>query len=274
MFPVRPEGEGGPEPDIIGTAGEGQGRRQGRGWPHWRWNVVAVGAFALAGVITVASVSSSQRQAGAPHPNGVAGSPAQPEPPAPGAVPTQAWAASLNIANWPMPGSGTGVSGGMFAGGIAGSGVTGNRGWELTVRDVARPGQRCTAAVVLSLHGAITAAYPAYPVSPHPALRTVAGDLAFIALGAHSPGVGVALLQLDAPGTASADPDRTGGFAIDVPILPVTACGQRYYLGGFAYPLAGTLDLSVAGSSAGLVRYLVPTRLTRPKEPGAWHGTG
>ncbi|HEX3958516.1 MAG TPA: hypothetical protein VHZ03_18120 [Trebonia sp.] len=260
MFPLWPEGEDGPEPDIIGTAGEGRGR------PRWWWYVVAAGVLALAGVITVASMSSSQRHAAAPHPSGVAGSPAQPEPPAPGAVPTQAWAASLNIANWPMPGSG-----GMIAGGVAGSGVAGNSGWELTVRDVARPGQRCTAAVLLNLYGTIT---DAYPISPHPALRTPAGDLAFVALGGHSPGVGVALLQLDAPGAASADPGRIGGFGIDVPVLPVTACGQRYYLGGFAYPLAGTLDLSVAGNSASPVHYLVPVRLTRPKEPGVWHGTG
>jgi hypothetical protein len=271
MFPLRPEGEGGPEPDIIGTAGEGRSHRQGRGRPHWWWYVVAAGVLALAGVITVASMSSSPRHAAAPRPSGVTGSPAQPEPPAPGAVPAQAWAASLNIANWPMPASGAGVPDGMIAGGVAGSGVTGNSGWVLTLRDVARPGQRCTAAVVLNLYGMIT---EAYPVSPHPALRTPAGDLAFIALGARSPGVGVALLQLDAPGTALADPGRIGGFGIDVPILPVTACAQRYYLGGFAYPLAGTLDLSVARNSASPVHYLVPARLTRPKEPGVWHGTG
>jgi hypothetical protein len=265
MFPLRPEGEGGPEPDIIGTAGEGRSSRHG-----W-WYVTAAGVFALAGVITVASMSSSQRRSAASHPSGVTGSPARPEPPAPGAVPTQAWAASLNIANWPMPGSGTGMPGGMIAGGVAGGGVAGNTGWELTVRDVAGPGQRCTAAVLLYLYGTITGAYP---VSPHPALRTPAGDLAFIALGAQSPGVGVALLQLDASGAASADPHRIGGFEIDIPILPVNACGQRYYLGGFAYPLAGRLDLSVAGSSANPVHYLVPARLSRPKEPGVWHGTG
>ncbi len=264
MFPLRPEGEGSPEPDIIGTAGEGGSRR------HW-WHVVAAGVFALAGVITLVSVWSSQRHAAAPHPSGVAGSPARPGPSVPGAVPTQAWAASLGIVNWPMPGSGTGTSGGMIAGGIAGSGAGGDRGWDLTVRDVARPGQRCTTAVLLYLHGTIAGVYP---VSPHPALRTPAGDLAFIALGAHSPGVGVALLQLDSPGAASADPGRTGGLEIGVPILPVAACGQRYYLGGFAYPLAGRLDLSVAGSSAKPVHYLVPARLTRPKEPGVWHGTG
>jgi len=265
MFPFRPEGEGGTEPDIIGTADEGRGRR------HLRWPIVTAGVFALGGVITVAVVSHPHRPAAAPHPSAVASSPARPAPSAPGPVPTQAWAASLNIANWPMPGSVTGTSRGMIAGGVAGSGVAGNSGWELTVREVARPGRRCTAAVLLSLYGRITRAYP---IAAHPALRTPVGDLAFIALGARSPGVGVALLQLDAPGAASADPDRTGGFGIDVPILPVTACGQRYYLGGFAYPLAGRLDLSVAVNRGSPVRYLVPARLTQPKAPGVWHGTG
>jgi hypothetical protein len=264
MFPLRPGGEGGAEPDIIGTAGEGRGR------PRRRWYVVAVGVLALAGGITVVSTSFPQRHAAAPHPSGVTRSVAQPELPAPHVVvPTQAWVASLNIANWPMPESGTGTPDGMIGGGVAGSGAAGNSGWELTVRDVARPGQRCAAAVVLSLYGTIA---DAYPISAHPALRTPAGDLAFIALGAQAPGVGVALLQLDAPGEASADPDLTGGFEIDVPILPVTACGQQYYLGGFAYPLAGALDLSVAGGSASPVHYLVPAQLSRPKEPGVWHG--
>src|SRR6185312_7749651 len=113
MFPLRPEGEGGPEQDIIGTGGEGLSRR------HLWWYVVAAGVFALAGVITVASMLSSHRHAAAPHPSRVTSSHARPEPPTPGAVTTQAWAASLNIVNWPMPGSGTGMPGGMIAGGVA-----------------------------------------------------------------------------------------------------------------------------------------------------------
>ena len=50
MFPLRPEGEGSPEPDIIGTAGEGRSRRQGQHRPHWWWYIAAVGVFVLAGV--------------------------------------------------------------------------------------------------------------------------------------------------------------------------------------------------------------------------------
>ena len=97
----------------------------------------------------------------------------------------------------------------------------------------------------------------------------------FITLGAQSPGVGIGFLQLGAPAVqAWADPGRIGGFEINVPVLTVRAYGQRYYLAGFAYPLAGTLNLFVAGNSASPVHYLVPTRLSRPRGPGVWQGTG
>ena len=183
----------------------------------------------------------------------------------PDVVPSQAWVTSLNIANWPMPGP----DGGMFAGGVAG-----NSGWELTVRDVARPGQRCAAEVVMYGSDGHPIA-DAYLISPHPASHTPAGDLAFIALGAQSPGAGVGFLQLGSPAAqAWVDPHRIGGFEISVPVLTVRACGQRYYLAGFAYPLAGTLDVFVAGNSTSPVHYLVPTRLSRPRVPRVWQGTG
>jgi hypothetical protein len=261
MFPVGPEGS--PEPDIIGTADADRAR------PRWRRYAVAGGVLALAGIITAATISSPGRHTAAPRPSGVTASPSGPAPPAPVAVPSQAWAASLNIANWPMPGSGSDNN--MFAGGVAGNG-----GWELTVRDIARPGQRCAAAVVLSVLG--PGGHPiaeAYPISPRPASRTPAGDLAFVALGARSPGVGVGFLQLGAPaGQAWVDPHRVGGLEINVPVLTVAECGQRYYLAGFAYPLAGTLDVFVGRNSASPAHYLVPTRLSRPRMPRVWQSTG
>lgn len=268
MFPLGPESS--PEPDVIGTAGANQAR------PRWRRYAVAGGVLALAGIIAATFLSSPGRHAAAsqaggvraspalPEPGGISASATGPEPPVPGAVPSQAWVTSLNIANWPMPGSDSS----MFAGGVAGNG-----GWELRVRDVARPGQRCAAAVVL-YSGAHSIA-DAHPISPHPASRTPAGDLAFITLGAQSPGVGIGFLQLGAPAVqAWADPGSIGGFEINVPVLTVRACGQRYYLAGFAYPLAGTLNLFVAGNSASPVHYLVPTRLSHPRGPGVWQGTG
>jgi hypothetical protein len=262
MFPLQPDD--GPEPDVIGTAGADRAR------PRWRRYVVAGGVLALAGVIAATSISSSQHAA-ARRPGGVTASPSGPAPPVPGPVPSQAWVTSLNIANWPMPGSGGGLSSSMFAGGVAG-----NRGWELTVRNVARPGQRCAAAVVLMLDG--PGGHPvvdAYRISPHPAPRTPAVDLAFIALGAQSPGVGVGFLQLGAPAAqAWADPDHIGGFEISVPVLTERACGHLYYLAGFAYPLAGTLDVFVTRNSASPLYYLVPARLSRPRVPRVWQSTG
>ena len=259
MFPLGPEGS--PEPDIIGTADADRAR------PRWRRYVVAGGVLALAGIIAATSISPPWRHTAARRPRGVTVSPAGPAPPVPGAVPSQAWATSLNIANWPMPGSGSASS--MFAGGVAG-----NKGWRLTVRDVVRSGQRCAAAVVL--YGSDARPFAAaYLISAHPASRTPAGDLAFIALGAQSPGVGVGFLQLGAPGVqAWVDPHGTGGLEISVPILTMRACGQRYYLTGFAYPLAGTLDVFVKRNGASPVHYLVPARLSRPRVPRVWQSTG
>lgn len=271
MFPLGPEDS--PEPDIIGTAGADWPRPR----PRWRRYVVAGGVLALAGAIAATSLSTLGRHTAARSPGGVTSSPARPvpaaspapaqhePPPVPDAVPSQAWAASLNIANWPMPGSGS--DGNMFGGGVAGNG-----GWELTVRDVARPGQRCVAAVVLS-DGA-DARDIAYPISARPASRTPVGDLAFIALGAQSPGVGVGFVQLGAPGVlAWFDPRLIGGLEISASVVTVRACGQPYYLAGFAYPLAGTLDVFVTMNSATQAQYLVPTRLSRPRLPGVWQST-
>jgi hypothetical protein len=261
MLPLRPDDS--PEPDVIGTASAD------RAPPRWRRYVVAGGMLALAGVIAATSISSSQRHTAARRPGRVTASPSGPALPVPDAVPSQAWVTSLNIANWPMPGSGGGLYSSMFAGGVAG-----NEGWELTVRNVAQPGQRCAAAVVLMLDGP----HPivnAYRISPHPPPRTPAGDLAFIALGSQSPGVGVGFLQLGAPAAqAWADPYRIGGFEISVPILTESACGHRYYLAGFAYPLAGTLDVFVTRKSASPLYYLVPARLSRPTVPRVWQSTG
>lgn len=270
MFPLGPEGS--PEPDIIGTA---NADRAGRRWPRY---VMAGAAVVLAGVIAVALFTSSRQHSTAgrppspasaspagPVPGVVIPSASGPAPPQPGATPSQAWVTALRIANWPMPGSGTGADSTMFAGGVAGNG-----GWELTVREVTHRGGGCAAEVVLS-----SGAHPdknTYPISPQGVSRTPAGDLAFIALGGHSPGVGIAFLQLDASATQVwTDPDRIGGFDIDVAVVTVRACGQHYHLAGFAYPLAGTLDIYVGRDGASPARYLVPTWLSRPNVPGAWH---
>jgi hypothetical protein len=278
MFPVGPERD--PEPDIIGTSAADRGR------PRWPQYIVAGGVLTvltLAGIIAATFISSPGHHTAALPPGGatatptepivirteVAGAPTAPAPPLPGASPIQAWVSSLNIANWPMPGTGTGFYRTMFAGGLAG-----NSGWMLTVRNVAPRGQRCSAAVVLYGDDARPIA-EVYPLSSHPASRTPVGDLAFVALGASSPGVGVGFLHLGAPAAqAWVDPGRIGGLDISGPVLTERVCGQRYYLAGFAYPLAGTLDIFLTANGPSPLHYLVPTRLSRPTAPGVWESTG
>lgn len=251
MFPFAPQDS--PEPDVIGTAGTGQGRERRRRY------LAACGVLVLAGIIAATALSSQGHHAAAPRP---AGGPAIPAPAVPVVMPSQAWVFSLDIANWPMPGSGTGSLRTMFAGGVAG-----NKGWDLTVRGIAGPGHRCVAEVLLD-------GTDAYPLPARPALRTPAGDLAFIALGTGSPGVGVGLVQSAGPGQVRIDPGGIGGLQISVPILAETACGKPYYLAGFAYPLAGKLDLWAASGGASAREYVVPTRLSRPKVLRVWESTG
>lgn len=258
MFPLG--SGGGTDPDIIRTGG---GDRRYR---RWRRYAVAGGVLALAGTIAAVSISSASRHAAERPP-----SRATPGPviAVPSTEPSQAWVTSLNIAIWPMPGTRSGgLYSSMFAGGVAGT-----SGWELTLRDITRPGEACAAAVVLygSTGHPIAAAYP---LSLRPSSRTSVGGLAFLSLGGQSAGVGVAFLQvasLRSGALVSADPDRVGGLEISVPVLAMRACGQQYYLAGFAYPLAGTLDLLVSGND-GPTHYLVPTRLSRPRVSRVWEG--
>jgi hypothetical protein len=254
MFSMGPERE--PEPDVIGTAPVDRNRSRGR----WRRYVMGGGTLVLAGIIAAISLSSRGHQAAVPRPRT---SPSVFEPVVPIAVPSQAWVVSLNIAIWPMPGIGQGLYSSMFAGGVAG-----NQGWELTVRDVGRPGGQCVAEVVLDDEDP-------HPIPARPALHTPVGDLTLMALGDRSPGVGVGFLQVAAPAAQVwLDPARIGGLEVSVPVVTVTTCGRQYYLAGFAYPLAGTLDVKVTRNGASATHYLVPTRLSRPAVPRVWEGVG
>jgi hypothetical protein len=258
MFSMGPERE--PEPDVIGTAPTSQSRN--RNWSRGRWRryVVGGGVLVLAGVIAATSLSSRGHQAAVPRPST---SPSVFTPVVPIAVPSQAWVVSLNIAIWPMPGIGQGLYSSMFAGGVAG-----NQGWELTVRDVGRPGGQCAAEVVLDDEDA-------YLIPARPAPRTPVGDLTLMALGDRSPGVGVGFLQVAAPAAQVwLDPARIGGLEVSVPVVTVTTCGRHYYLAGFAYPLAGSLDIKVTRNGARAAHYLVPTRLSRPTVPKVWQDAG
>lgn len=267
MFPLGPDR--GPDPDIIGTR---QPRVPWLSRVPWmcrvpalsRW-IRAAGLLVLAGAaIAVLAVPSLTRHQAAPSATR-SGSPApDPSPPEP-LVPPRAWAASLNVATWPVEQTSAGPSGdGVFA-----LGAAGQHGWSLAVHAVTRPGQGCAAEVSLGgagLAGAGAAALPARPAN-----RTPAGDLAFIALGHGMRGIGIAFLRAAAPGgSVWANPHLVGELVISVPVVTVSACGRQYYLAGFAYPLQGALDLFATRASGRVAQYLVPERLTRPAAAGVW----
>ena len=114
-------------------------------------------------------------------------------------------------------------SGGVFA-----SGTSGGHAWRLAVQDIADPGYRCLPAITLN-------GTDADPVSPDP------GNGADITLGPAAPGIGFAFIQL---------PADIRRLAVDsrevLPAVTVTACGERYRLVGFAFPLTREVGITVA----------------------------
>lgn len=262
MFSFGPESN--PRPDIIGDA---DGTSSSKGSGRWRRYRVAGGGIVLAGIVAAVAISLTTHHP-ANRPSGEATprvlKPVALVPSALVPVPTASWVQSLSIGTWPPQALTSGPSsGGVFALGVAGP----QHGWQLEIRDIARPGQRCVPGVTLNgAHG--------HPVVPRPPMLTRVGNLGFIAPGSHSPGVGVAFVQVPASAQmVLVDPAGIGGLGIDnVLVVTVTACGEEFHVAGFAYPLAGTLDLSVplAGSPRGAIGYAVPPSLSRPRAAGVW----
>lgn len=292
MFPPGPERE--PEADVIGTPRADRPRRRfapGRRWgPAGAVLTLAAAIAAVAAAIAAVAIPPLTHHAALtvpplthqkePAPSG-AGSlsptpgPSAPGPPAPGPpaalVPPREWAASLNVATWPVEQNPS--PGGVFA-----LGVAGQRGWTLAVRAISRPGQGCAAEVTL-LGGPPSSpplrGVPAFRLPARPAHATPVGDLAFIALGSGARGVGLAFLRTAGPGgLVWADPHLVGELIISVPVVTVSACGRQYYLAGFAYPLQGTLDLSAMRGEGQPAEYVVPERLTRPGQQDVWQADG
>jgi hypothetical protein len=258
MFPFGADSD--PEPDVIGAAGQEPGSK-GPGGGRWRRYLMAGGVLALAGIVAATALSSQGKHAAIPQPRNTPGR-ANPAPSGANDVPSQAWVESLNLTNWPMYGNAASSFVTMFAGG-----AVGNRGWMLTLTGVPQPGHQCVSEVLLD-------GRDAYQVRAHPAASTPAGDLAFIALGTGSPAVGIGLVQSTSPEQVWIEPGGLGGFQISVPVLPESICGITYYLAGFAYPMAGSLDLWSQSSGTDVHEYAVPTRLSRPKTPGVWVKAG
>jgi Sigma-70 region 2 len=141
-----------------------------------------------------------------------------------------------------------------FAGGTAGG-----RRWQLAVQDIADPGFRCLPGV--SIDG--TDADPLFADS-HPLRHSPVGDPAFVTLGPVLPGVGFAFIQVPADiDWVWLDP--VGGFQFGAAPVTVTACGQRFRLVGFAYPLSMALRIHASSGDRPEGSYAVPSALSAPR---------
>jgi hypothetical protein len=149
--------------------------------------------------------------------------------------------------------SAAGLGSGTFAHGTADG-----RPWQLTVQDLADPGYRCLPGV--SING--NDADPLF-ADPRPLRQSPVGDAAFVTPGPALPGAGFTFIQVP----ADADwlwLDPAGGFQVGEAPVTVTACGQRFRLVGFAYPLAATLRIHLSFRDRPEGSYTVPSALSEP----------
>ena len=151
----------------------------------------------------------------------------------------------------------------VVPGGVIAHGTADGHPWRLAVQDIADPGYTCVPAI--TLNG--TDADPVYPAPDTGAA---------VALGSALPGVGFGFVQV---------PADINGIVVDgqasVPAVTVAACGLRYHVAGFAYPLAKPLRVTVANPPPGwppaftmpLVSIQPPSRHMTPESPGLWMNT-
>ncbi len=119
-------------------------------------------------------------------------------------------------------------AGPVAPGGVFAQGRVDGHAWQLAVQDIADPGYLCQPAIVLN-------GTDADPVFPAP------GNAAAVALGSSLPGTGFGFIQVPAAVTGVV----VNGQA-DVRAVTVAACGLRYHLVGFAYPLARAVRVTLA----------------------------
>jgi len=164
--------------------------------------------------------------------------------------------------------------GGASSSGVFASGTADGHAWRLAVQDIADPGYRCLPAITLD--GA-----DADPVYPDP------GNAADVALGPADPGIGFAFVQVPA-GLQRLTVDGRE----NLPVNTVTACGQRYRVVGFAYPLSQgptitavsarprwpKLRMTAAITASGPTAYQLPplsaqppATATHPQTAGIWN---
>lgn len=149
--------------------------------------------------------------------------------------------------------------------GVFAEGTAGSHRWQLAVRDIAGPGYRCVPGV--TLNGSDGA-----PVS-----GTAIGKPAFLEVG-HAAGFAFVRLAADAD-LVWLDP--ADGVRISTTPVPVTACGQRFRLAGFAYPLSAPLRMHIEYTDRRAATLTAPLTVTDPRpnlaEPqvaGLWQTAG
>jgi hypothetical protein len=153
------------------------------------------------------------------------------------------------------------VSAGSVApGGVIARGTADGHPWRLAAQDIADPGYACLPAITFN-------GTDADPVYPDPDTGAV------MAPGSSWPGVGFAFVQLPADvSTIVVNGD------VNVPAVTVAACGLRYHVAGFSYPLAKPPWITVTNPprdwpptfTMPLVSTAPPGMYTTPDSPGLW----
>jgi hypothetical protein len=149
------------------------------------------------------------------------------------------------------------------------SGTVNGHAWRLAVQDIADPGRACLPAVTIDGMDADPLRY---------VLFQEPSSGAAVTLGPADPGTGFAFLQMpEAPAGQQIKDLIVNGKSIRP--VTVTACGTRYTLTGFSYPLTGKLQLAamtVAGRrlpvySAPAVNTAMHPSGENPQVDGLWN---
>jgi hypothetical protein len=142
--------------------------------------------------------------------------------------------------------------------GVFAMGTAGPDRWQLAVQNIADPGYTCLPGVTVN-------GTDADPVSSvlH-SLESPIGNPAFISPGEALPGAGLAFVQLPS------DADRlwlnpVDGLQVSIKPVTVTACGQRFRLAGFAYPLTAALQIHVAFTDNAAGTFTAPSSFSDPQ---------
>lgn len=149
-------------------------------------------------------------------------------------------------------------------GGVFAAGTVDGHSWRLAVQDIADPGQRCLPGVTID-------GTDADPVYPNPE------SSASVTLGTVDPGFSFGFIQV---------PAQVGRLLIDgasARAVTATACGDRYRLIGFSYPLNGASQIIAVepGASAPASVFPVPVPVVSdvpsgsfPQDIGIWANVG